>query len=138
MVVNIFSKAFFVTLFFASLALFSSAQIDSASVQLSFTTGPDPMDANSTIDFMNVDVTVYSVSSVGEVVISVNDVGMGFPIEIVAKTAQELSSEGLVTGNTIHLKVPRMSPLEDYRIETALRNIQGANFPLITTDYNYQ
>ena len=125
-------------LLFILFTLTSFGQIDSVSVSLQFGTGADPYDSNNTVDVLTVDVSIYDINSMGEMLVTVYDVEDGNPVARLSKTKLELTTESQISGSTATVEVFDIDPALDYRVETLIKNDLGANFPLITTNYDAQ
>ena len=125
-------------LLFTIYGAFSFAQIDSVTINLHFETGTDPDDSTLTIDVLHVDASIYDVDFMGEVIVTVYDAASDFPMARIKMTAQEFTDANLISGDTTTIKLYGLDPAGSYRVETLVRNYQGANFPVISTDYNIQ
>ena len=123
-------------LLFTIYGVFSFAQIDSVTVNLHFETGTDPGDSSLTIDVLHVDASIYDIDFMGEVIVTVYDATAGFPMGRIKMTAQEFTDQNLLNGDIVTIKLYGLDPVVPYRTETHVRNYQGANSPVISTDYN--
>lgn len=121
---------------FLSFSTFS--QLDSASVDIDFQTGPDPEDTTQSADILTIDISIYDIDFMGEVIVTVYEPVSDYPILRVKKTMAEFQSESLISGDVATLTLYGIPPDEDYRIETLVRNYQGANTPIIITNYEAQ
>lgn len=121
-------------LVFCSNGLF--AQLDSASVTLNITTAPDPDDSLSTMDVIEVEVYLDDIDFVGEVLVTMYEGGTDYPLMMQKFTKQQAIDNGLLSGDTITVPLYDIDSAEFYRIETQVRNYQGANLPMIISNYN--
>jgi hypothetical protein len=135
---NTFFSSNGIALLFIVFSFLSFGQIDSVSVTVQFETGTDPYDANNTVDVLSIDVSIYDINSTGEVLITVYDVDDGNPVARIKKSLTELTTASQISGAVATLKIFDIEPTLDYRIETLVKNDLGANFPLITTNYDAQ
>lgn len=110
-----------------------TAQLDSASVSLSFTTAQDPEDSLATVDVIEVNVSIYDIDFMGEVIVTLFDQATNYPIQRLKKSSAELIAEGSINGDIATVYFYEVLTTEDYTIETQVRNFQGANLGLITT-----
>jgi len=111
----------------------ASAQLDSASVSLSFTTAQDPEDSLATVDVIEVNVSIYDIDFMGEVIVTLYDQATNYPLQRLKKSSAELIAEGSINGDIATMYFYEILTTEDYTIETQVRNFQGANLGLITT-----
>lgn len=125
-------------LFLLMYSVQSYAQIDSVTVNVHFETGIDPADSSLMVDVMHVEASIYDIDFMGEVVTTVYESVSNFPIALVKMTKQEFIDENLKSGDTITTMFYDIAPAGSYRIETVVRNFQGANFPTIITNHNLQ
>lgn len=119
--------------------LFGSAvfsQIDSVSVQLE--TGLNPYDANDTVDVMKIEVNGYNVSTMGSLRVMVYELEYGNLVANLIYTTTQLTAQSLLSGTMSTLRVYEIDPSLNYRIEVLVKNTQGGNYPLITTNYDAQ
>lgn len=119
----------------------SFSQLDSVNVEIVFTVEMDSVNLDSlgnaqSIDVMNVKASIYDVDFMGEVIATVYDSGTNYPVSKIKMTAQEFIDAGQKVGSTVTLKLDYLDPSASYRVETEVRNFQGANFPIVITNYN--
>lgn len=114
----------------------ASAQLDSASVSLNLANVLDPADSNVVINVLNVDVFLNDTDYFGEIVVTMYQAGTDYPLMMQKFTKQEALNGQYLIGN--HLIVPfnEVDSAGAYRMETQVRNYQGANLPLIVTNFN--
>ena len=115
----------------------SFGQITSVTANVHFEIGIDPYDSLST-DVMHVDATIDDIDFMGEVLVTVYEPSTNFPVARIKATKVELQNENQISGNVATIEIYGFTPSEGYRIETLIRNYQGGNFPIVTTDYNIQ
>lgn len=111
-------------------------QIDSVDVDIHFETGTTPWDSVTTVNILNVDVSVYDVDFLGLVIVALYEGGTDYPIAMVKMTLAELIAAGQKSGDTVTLFLYEIDPAGSYRIETQVRNFQDANLPLVVTNHN--
>ena len=136
---NIKKAALVIVLVFAS--SFSYSQLDSVNVDITFTTEVDSTTTDSLgmyviDDVINVNASVYDVDFLGEVIVTVYDHATDYPIAMLKMTKQQIIDADQKVGSTVTLKIYGIDDAGSYRIETQVRNFQGANFPMVITNYN--
>jgi hypothetical protein len=129
-----------IILLFSS-SFLSYSQIDSVDVNLNFTvetdsTILDSLGNYSIIDVINVNATINDVDFLGEVLVTVYDSSLDYPIAMIKMTAQQIIDANQKVGSVVTVKLDGIDPSGSYRVETQVRNFQGANFPMVTTNYN--
>lgn len=117
---------------------YSFSQTDSVSVNIQFGTMQDPDSSQLTLNVMDLDVTAPDIDFVGAVLITVYDTNSNFPIARIKRSKVELENQNLISGNTMNVALPNLDPSQSYRIETLVRNFQGANYPLNVSYYTGQ
>ncbi len=126
----------FIFLFWTGNAI---GQIDSVNVSIHFETGQSPVDSMLTTDILEVDIAVYDIDFFGEAVVSVYDAASSdYPVSKIKMTKQEFIDESQLNGSVVTMKFYGIDPQGSYRIDTQVRNYQGANFQLISTNHNIQ
>ena len=136
---NLKKAALIIVLVFAS--SFSYSQLDSVLVNITFTTEVDSTTTDSLgmyviDDVININASVYDVDFLGEVIVTVYDHAADYPIAMLKMTKQQLIDANQKVGSTVTLKIYGIDNAGSYRIETQVRNFQGANFPMVITNYN--
>ena len=119
----------------------ANSQIDSVNVDITFSLETDPTNLDSLgnyspMNVMNVNASIYDVDFMGQVVVSVYNHGTDLPVAKLTMTAKQFINTGQKVGSTVTLNLDRIDPTGSYRIETQVRNSQGANFPMVITNYN--
>jgi hypothetical protein len=138
---SIFLRTAAVFIVFACLALNANSQIDSVDVDITFTSEIDSTIIDSLgnyvlVDVMNVNTTIYDIDYMGEVIVTLYEGGTNFPMGMMKMTAQEFIDENLKVGNTVTTKLFGVDPSISFVIETQVRNFQGANLPIVSTNYS--
>ena len=110
------------------------SQIDSMSVQLE--TGLNPYTENDTVDVMKIEVNGYNVSAMGSLQVMVYELEYGNLVANLIYTTTQLTAQSLLSGTMSTLRVYEIDPSLNYRIEVLVKNTQGGNYPLITTNYD--
>ena len=128
-------KTLFITgLLSVCFAFQGTAQLDSISVSHHIAQLPDPDDTMSTIDVVMLDITVYDMDFLGELIIVPYDTLYNHPIFMLKYTKQQLLDEGFLdVGVYDQITTIPLYGLDDdaeYRIDITARNFQGANLPL--------
>ena len=136
---NIKKAALIVALVFAS--SFSYSQLDSVNVNITFTTEVDSTTTDSlgmyvVDDVININASVYDVDFLGEVIVTIYDHATNYPIAMLKMTKQQIIDADQKVGSTVTLKIYGIDNAGSYRVETQVRNFQGANFPMVITNYN--
>jgi uncharacterized protein YfaS (alpha-2-macroglobulin family) len=119
----------------------SQSQINSVDVNITFTseidsTLTDSLGNHILADVMNVNVNIDDVDYMGEVMVTLYEGGTNFPMGIMKMTAQDFIDKNLKVGNTVTVKLFGVDPTIPCSIETQVRNFQGANLPVVTTNYS--
>lgn len=127
-----------VVLLFVGLSNLSFGQTNSVNVNIQFTTVGDPADSLSFSEAMDLNVQVPDVDFVNHVMVTVYEPTSNFPIAKVKFTKSELEGLNQVSGNSMQVIIPGLEPSASYRVETLVRNFQGANYPINETLYNAQ
>ena len=127
-------------LFFSS-TFISFSQIDSVNVNIIFTTEVDSTTTDSLgmyviDDVINVNASVYDIDFLGEVIVTIYDHATDYPIAMLKMTKQQIIDADQKVGSTVTLKIYEIDSAGSYRVETQIRNFQGANFPMVITNYN--
>ncbi len=117
---------------FCSNGLF--AQLDSASVSLSLTNEVDPSDTTAMVDVLTIETTVNDIDFFGEVVITVYEYNTNYPVSMMKVAKQEFIDEQQVSGNVLITKIYGIDGSMSFRIETSVRNFQGASLPIIYSE----
>ena len=136
---NIKKAALIIALVFAS--SFSYSQLDSVNVNITFTTEVDSTTTDSlgmyvVDDVININASVYDVDFLGEVIVTIYDHATDYPIAMLKMTKQQIIDADQKVGSTVTLKIYGIDNAGSYRVETQVRNFQGANFPMVITNYN--
>jgi hypothetical protein len=119
----------------------SQSQINSVDVNITFTSEIDSTitDASGNhilADVMNVNVSIDDVDFMSEVIVTLYEGGTSFPMGMLKMTAQDFMDKNLKIGNTVTVKLIGVDPTIPCSIETQVRNFQGANLPIVTTNYS--
>ncbi len=123
-----------VAIAFCSNGLF--AQLDSASVSLSLTNEVDPLDSTAMVDVLHVDVYLNDTDFFGELVVTIYQTGTDYPLMMQKFTKQEALDSAMLSGNQLDVPFYEVDSAGSYRVETQVRNYQGANLPMIISNYN--
>ena len=134
-------KSGIILLLLLTISLSSFSQIDSVNVNVTFTIETDSTNLDSlgnyvVLDVINVNATIHDVDFLGEVIVTVYDSATDYPIAMRKMTAQQIIDANQKVGSVVTLKLDDIDPLGSYRVETQVRNFQGANFPMVITNYN--
>lgn len=118
----------------------AEAQLDSVSVSnVSFSQeviSDSLTNITDTVDIMAVDVYIDDIDFMGEVLVTVYDLENNFPLSFVKHTKAELLSYSLINGSVATLELLGLEPtVNSYKIDVQVRNFQGANFSLVSTQY---
>ena len=124
-----------------SLSFNSYSQIDSVNVAITFTSEidsvtPDSLGNYSLVDVININTSIYDIDFMGEVIVTIYDGATDFPISKVKMTAQDFIDQNLKVGSTVTTKLFGGNVAGSYRIETLVRNFQGADLPVVITNHN--
>lgn len=118
------------------------SQLDSLQVGGVFNQVPDPLDTLMITDVYELEVAVFDIDFLGEIVISVYAGNNNYPLYTEKYLKQEMFDQGLLDvnafDNTISISLFDLNPLEDYRIEVLGRNLQGGNLPVKELFYHAQ
>lgn len=131
------SLLFFGLMMFASVAnaQLNNAAVNSVSFTQEFVTN-SLTSVTDTLDVMNVDVYIDGIDFMGEVLVTVYDQATGYPLQLVKQTKTELETNGLLVGSVATLKIFELMPSQGtYNVDVQVRNVQGGNLPLISTQY---
>ena len=128
-----FAKRLALVFLFGMLGGSVFSQVDSVNIQ--FETGTNPYDSNDTVDVMKITVSGYDSDGMGSMLTMVYDVGSGNLVALIENTTTQLITQSLLSGNVATVRVYDIDPSLDYRIEVLVKNDQGGNYPLITTNY---
>lgn len=114
------------------------AQLDSVSVSLEFDqeTVLDSLGGTDTLHYMNVNVYTDDIDFLGEIIVTVYDGNSNFPLGKLKFTKQEAINEGILSGSITTIRFDYRSTAESYKVESLIRNYQGANLPLVTVYHN--
>lgn len=134
-------KSLLITVLLSVLFAFQgSAQLDSISVSHHIAQLPDPEDSLVSIDVIYLDVTIYDIDFLGELVIVPYDTVFNQPVQLFKYTKQQLLDFGFLdSGNydsTATIPLYNVEKSGNYRVEITTRNYQGANIPLL--EYYYE
>ena len=119
----------------------SYSQIDSVNVAITFTAEVDSTTTDSLgmyviEDVINVSTSVHDVDFLGVVIVTIYDHATDYPIAMLKMTKQQFIDLNQKVGSTVTLKIYGIDNAGSYRIEIQVRNFQGANFPMVITNYN--
>jgi uncharacterized protein YqgQ len=118
------------------------SQLDSIQIGGVFNEVPDPLDTNLVTDAYELEVAVFDIDFLGEIVITVYAGDNLYPLFMEKYSKQEMFDQGLldnnVYDNTISISLFDLDPEQDYRFEVLGRNLQGGNLPVNELIYHAQ
>ena len=116
-----------------------NAQLDSISVSHHIAQLPDPDDSLVSIDVIYLDITVYDMNFLGELIITPYGSENSHPYYMFKFTKQNLLDFGFlevgVFDSIVTIPMYDLNVSENFRFEISARNFQGAELPLM--EYNY-
>ncbi len=116
-----------------------AAQINSQTVlDVSTIASTNPEDTTENGYLMSVIIDLNDASDFGVLSINVYDTNYVMPIFKYQASKAELISGSELSGNQIDLEFYVKQPDGQFRIETFIKNDQGANIPMVITNYNLQ
>lgn len=116
--------------------MLSFAQINSVTSDVHFETEVGESDSASVINVLHVDATIDDIDFMGEILTTVYDAVSNYPVMLIKMTKQEYTDSNDISEDIVTTRIYGLSPENSYRIETVVRNFQGANFPVVITNYN--
>jgi len=129
-----------IIILFSIYSFVGNAQLDSVQVSGIFSQEIDTEDSLGVTDVFNVEITVFDIDFLGEIVIAAVDPGTNITQFVIKRSKQELLDENYLNSgvfdNTIEMPLYNLSPSMDFRLEVTARNYQGANIPIKV--YNYE
>lgn len=109
------------------------AQLDSATVDFQLKTFVDINEFNDSITGKYYDVTIWvnDMDFFGEVVVSVYDNDLNYPVNKVKYTKTQLIDQGLIIGQEFTIPIYNIEEGRTYRFVTFIRDYQSNNIPII-------
>lgn len=120
-------------LFILFLSIESFSQLDSATVDLELETWVDVTENNDTLTgkYFAATIWVNDMDFFGEVVITVYDNELNYPVNMVKYTKAQLIDQELIEGTEFTVPIYNIEEGRTYRVVTFVRDYQSNNLPMI-------
>ncbi len=127
---------YYCLLLLALFPFFSSAQLDSASVNAYFEMADariEGVDSTVTLKIIKTETWVNDFDFFGEIIVTAYDEETGYPVHKIKHTAQSIIANNLHNSGIIAINIQHgIEEGKTYRVDVIVRDYHGMNYPIIS------